>query len=106
MPADKTFRLRGATSAAAHPPVSEVAITSASSVTQGAARGAAVGELEMPADAVVRVVLANGFVLWSRADDLLRARGVHRADQIDVGRNAERLAGVGHPHLQPAILQQ
>ena len=72
MPADKTFRLRGATSAAAHPPVSEVAITSASSVTQGAARGAAVGELEMPADAVVRVVLANGFVLWSRADDLLQ----------------------------------
>ena len=29
----------------------------------------------MPADAVVRVVLANGFVLWSRADDLLRERG-------------------------------
>lgn len=75
MPADKTFRLRGATSAAAHLPVSEVAITSASSVIQGAARGGAVGELEMPADAVVRVVLANGFVLWSRADDLLRERG-------------------------------
>ncbi|MFB8829402.1 hypothetical protein ACE0DR_08520 [Azotobacter sp. CWF10] len=35
------------------------------------------GELKVAADEVVRIELDNGFVLWSRADDLVREHGRH-----------------------------
>ena len=41
----------------------------------GSARDGASDEIEVPGNAVVRVELDNGFVLWSRVDDLTREYG-------------------------------
>ncbi len=45
------------------------------SLAPGNARDGASDEIEVNADTVVRVSLENGFVLWSRADDLTREYG-------------------------------
>ncbi len=42
----------------------------------GSARDGASDEKEVPPETVVRVQLENGFVLWSRADDLTREYGI------------------------------
>ncbi|MGA1869453.1 MAG: CHAT domain-containing protein [bacterium] len=41
----------------------------------GTARDAGVVEVEAAGDEVVRIVYKNGFVMWSRADDLIHERG-------------------------------
>lgn len=79
----KSFRLRGIEQiargfkeeAANVPATTSVSITPLRRLVPGSARDAGVVDIEAAADEVVRVVLENGFVLWSRADDLLRERG-------------------------------
>ena len=58
---------RGAAQAAGPEPLFRLA--------PGSARDGASEEVEVQADTVVRVSLENGFVLWSRADDLTRDYG-------------------------------
>ncbi len=73
-----SFRIRGAISETDNPPwalAGQVGLTSSRRLLPGRAREGAGGELEVAADEVVRVELENGFVLWSRADDLVREYG-------------------------------
>ena len=72
----RTYQIRGSeqpgTSA---PATTDIAITSRRRLTLGAGREAGGGGITADADEVVKVELENGFVLWSRADDLIRERG-------------------------------
>ena len=73
-----SYRIRGATNAAAPatPRTSDaVAITQAGRLAPGVGRDAATGEVATAGNAVVRVELDNGAVLWTRADDLIREHG-------------------------------
>ena len=83
MPIDPRFRFSGAAATARQPRTDQVSVTSARRIVPGVARG---GEstTEIDADAVLRVELENGFVLWSRADDLMHERG-----QRSVGRDGD-----------------
>ncbi|MEZ5628395.1 MAG: hypothetical protein R3E34_12880 [Rhodocyclaceae bacterium] len=83
MPTAPRLRLSGAAAAARPPRTDAVSVTSARRIVPGTARGGESAS-EIDADAVLRVELENGFVLWSRADDLLRERG-----QRSVGRDGE-----------------
>ncbi|MCB1961402.1 MAG: hypothetical protein KDE68_12915, partial [Rhodocyclaceae bacterium] len=74
MAADRTFLLAGADSAAQAPATDAVRVLKARRIALGAARGEQ-GQTAVEGDAVLRVELENGFVLWSRADDLLRDHG-------------------------------
>ncbi len=74
MSSDRSYLLAGIESAAPAPATDEVRITRARRIQPAGARGVQV-PAEVSGDAVVRVELENGFVLWSRADDLLRERG-------------------------------
>ncbi|QID16539.1 CHAT domain-containing protein [Nitrogeniibacter mangrovi] len=74
MSSDRTYLLAGLESAAQAPATREVRITRSRRIQPGAARGSQ-APAEVSGDAVLRVELENGFVLWSRADDLLRERG-------------------------------
>ncbi|HPE03752.1 MAG TPA: hypothetical protein PK101_03975, partial [Thauera sp.] len=78
------FRLRGSiaptppassASTAATPDDGLVAIASRRTLIPGRARDGVSGELEVAGDEVVRVELDNGFVLWTRADALVREHG-------------------------------
>lgn len=71
---DHTYLLAGHESVADKPRTDEIRITEARKIMPGASRGNE-APAELDGDAVVRVELENGFVLWSRADDLLRERG-------------------------------
>lgn len=75
----KTYRLRGIEQDARTAPkgasTSEIDLTRRRRIVPGTARDAGVTEIEASADEIVRVELENGFVLWSRADDLFRERG-------------------------------
>jgi CHAT domain-containing protein len=70
-----SYRIRGVVREATPPPTREVAVTGVRRLLPATAREAGVGEITAPADDVVRVELENGFVLWTRADDLIRERG-------------------------------
>ena len=75
-PTGRSYRIRGAVEEATKLPVTgkAVKVTGSRRLVPGAARE--VGEeLEARGDEVVRVELDNGFVLWTRADDLIRERG-------------------------------
>jgi tetratricopeptide (TPR) repeat protein len=74
MSSDRTYLLAGTESAAQAPATESVRITAARRIQPGGAR-ASQAPAQVAGDAVVRVELENGFVLWSRADDLLRERG-------------------------------
>lgn len=52
-----------------------IEITNHRRLLPGLGRERGVGELEAASDEVVRVELKNGFVLWTRTDDLIRERG-------------------------------
>ncbi|MDP2833151.1 MAG: hypothetical protein Q8Q28_07640 [Pseudomonadota bacterium] len=72
----RTYPIRGSEQqAAATPPTTDIAITRQRRLLPGGARAAGGGEIEAAGDEVVRVELENGFVLWARADDLIRERG-------------------------------
>ena len=73
----RTYKIRGTEQhAGTIPPTSQgIVITNPRRLVPGSARDAGVGEIEVADDEIVRVELENGFVLWTRADDLLRERG-------------------------------
>ncbi|MFW2457451.1 DUF7379 domain-containing protein, partial [Methyloversatilis discipulorum] len=77
------YRIRGTVSDAAAPDAGAgVAVLHGRRLIPGRARDGVTGELEVAADEVVRIELDNGFVLWSRADDLVREHG-HRSVSRD-----------------------
>jgi pimeloyl-ACP methyl ester carboxylesterase len=84
-----TYRIRGTEikSTAVDNLTADVKITSSRRLQPGAARDAGVGEIEAAADDVVRVELENGFVVWTRTDDLIRDRG-----RKSISRSGEELA--------------
>ncbi len=75
MSAKRTYRLRGTERTIAGPPTHKVAVTSARRIAPGAAREGGAATLELARDDLIRIELANGFALWTRADDLIRERG-------------------------------
>lgn len=74
---ESVFYVRGAVSPPEHrPPSGElVTITSAIRVDPGQARDGATADAKVGQGDVVRVELENGFVLWSRVDDLMWEHG-------------------------------
>lgn len=75
----RTFRIRG-TASDGEPPRrlnDEVSVCFIRRLVPGRARDGATDEIDVAGDEVVRVELENGFVLWSRADDLVRDYGHH-----------------------------
>ncbi|MFD1691436.1 hypothetical protein ACFSHR_07465 [Azotobacter chroococcum] len=73
---ERNFRIRGKLDDAVPSlDVSEIRIGTARRLVPGRARDGVTDELEVAAGEVVRIELDNGFVLWSRADDLLREHG-------------------------------
>ena len=88
----KTYRLSGIEVEAADialapssiPPTrtsKDIQVTRGRTVVPGAARDAGAREFEAAGDEVVRVQLENGFVLWSRVDDLIRDQGKKSPDR-------------------------
>ncbi len=75
MTQDQTFRIRGVSQAAIAPATHQVAVVNARRLLPDSARDAGGTEVTVAADDVVRLTLANGFILWTRADDLVRERG-------------------------------
>ncbi|HWS12224.1 MAG TPA: hypothetical protein VN279_05475, partial [Rhodocyclaceae bacterium] len=72
------LRVRGTVSEIAKqdwPKAAGIGVRPKRRLVPGTAREGVTGELEVSADDVVRVELENGFVLWSRADDLVREYG-------------------------------
>jgi hypothetical protein len=74
---ESVFYIRGAVAAPEHrPPSGElVTITSAIRVEPGQARDGAAADAKVGEGDVARVELENGFVLWSRVDDLVWEHG-------------------------------
>lgn len=74
MNAHSAYRIRGAEDQA--PPVvsHEVGVQRLRRVRPGGARGSGL-DVEVHSDEVARVELENGFVLWTRVDDLVREKG-------------------------------
>ena len=71
----RTYPIRGSEQPAVTPlATTDIAITSRRRLLPGDSRAAG-GEITAAGDEVVRVELENGFVLWTRADDLIRERG-------------------------------
>ena len=75
MSANTTYRIRGNVQETTAPQTQEISITGQRRLTPGSGRDASLGEMEVKRDEVVRVELENGFVLWTRADDLIRTHG-------------------------------
>ena len=75
MASDRIYRIAGTTQTTAGPQAAQVGITNPRRVVPGVGRDAGGADLEVRGDELVRVTLGNGFVLWTRADDLLRERG-------------------------------
>ncbi|HEX6829382.1 MAG TPA: CHAT domain-containing protein, partial [Burkholderiales bacterium] len=74
----RSFRIRGTArniEATPRPATDKVTVREARRLVPGRARDGVTAELEVAADEIVRVELENGFVLWSRADDLVREHG-------------------------------
>jgi tetratricopeptide (TPR) repeat protein len=71
----KSFRVAGLEGAIESPATREVAISSNRRLLPRGLREAGASELAVQADEVVRMELDNGFVLWTRADDLIAEHG-------------------------------
>ena len=69
----------------------------------GSARDGAGEEIEVKPETVVRVALENGFVLWSRADDLTREYGTAPArgssGAWEITRLTPRRSEIGRAHV-------
>lgn len=77
---EHNIRIRGTPATAERPvlyPNSKIRLGETRRLVPGRARDGVTGELKVAADEVVRIELDNGFVLWSRADDLVREHGRH-----------------------------
>ncbi len=102
----RSYRIRGTEQASATrlSTGKAVVVTSRRRLVPGAARDAG-GEIEANGDEVVRVELENGFVLWSRADDLIRERGRQAlardgGDAWEIDRQAPARSGRADPRGQ------
>ncbi|ATE61525.1 DUF7379 domain-containing protein [Thauera sinica] len=74
--AQRSFTIRGTEGQATTPKVSAgVGVSDPRRLFPGRARDGAANEIQVAADDVVRIELDNGFVLWSRADSLVREHG-------------------------------
>ncbi len=76
--AERSYSIRGKTSELdpkTLPVGSGITVRSGRRLLPGRARDGVTDELEVKADELVRVELENGFVLWSRADSLVREHG-------------------------------
>jgi len=71
----KSFRVAGLEGATEGPATREVTISSNRRLLPRGLRESGAGEMVVQADEVVRVELDNGFVLWTRADDLIAEHG-------------------------------
>lgn len=71
----RSYRIRGVERGASPPATRDIAVTNARRLVPATAREAGAGELAAAGDDVARVELENGFVLWTRAEDLIRERG-------------------------------
>jgi hypothetical protein len=72
----RTYQIRGGEQPSASvPATTDIAIINPRRLLPSAGREAGAGGIKADADDVVRLELENGFVLWSRADDLIRERG-------------------------------
>ncbi len=72
----KSFQVAGIQGNSAPPKANDVVITSSRRLLPRSLRDSAAGELDILEDEVVRVELDNGFVLWTRADDLIDEHGI------------------------------
>jgi hypothetical protein len=71
-----SLRIRGTVSDIPAPQAAAgIAVSGSRRVRPGRARDGVTGEIDVAGDDIVRVELDNGFVLWSRADDLVREHG-------------------------------
>lgn len=110
--AERSYSIRGKTSELdpqALPVGSGIVVHSGRRLQPGRARDGVTGQIEVTADELVRVELENGFVLWSRADSLVREhgrRGVSRdggvAWEFDV--LAPSIAGAGPSRGERGLL--
>ena len=72
----RTYQIHGGEQPGASvPTTTDIAIINPRRLLPSAGREAGAGGIKADADDVVRLELENGFVLWSRADDLIRERG-------------------------------
>ncbi|WP_417069914.1 CHAT domain-containing protein [Niveibacterium terrae] len=72
----RSYQIRGSEQLASPPPrTTEITISTQQRILPGAGREAGVGEITATSDQVVRLELENGFVLWTRIDDLIREKG-------------------------------
>jgi hypothetical protein len=72
----RSYQIRGSEQLASPPPRTvEIVISAQQRILPGAGREAGVGEITANSDQVVRLELENGFVLWTRTDDLIREKG-------------------------------
>ncbi len=86
MASNRIYRVRGDVQEIAAPQTRQVGISAPRRLTPGSGRQRGGAICDLAADELVRVTLANGFSLWTRADDLLRERG--RAAQARGGETA------------------
>lgn len=92
--ADPDYRIRGSLRGGAaidSPPSRDVRLVAKGRLEPGIARDAG-DEIQLAADDVARVELENGFVVWTRVDDLVRERGLPAAS---------RGGGDGAWHIDP-----
>lgn len=71
----KTYRISATASTAGSLKTADVKILTGRRLALGDSRDATAGEIEVASDEVVRLEFDNGFILWTRADDLIRERG-------------------------------
>ena len=74
MSGDTSYRIRGTSATLTAPPQAS-SLTNPRHIDLGLGRGGPGGEVQARGDDLARVELGNGFVLWSRLDDLLKERG-------------------------------
>ncbi len=80
-----TYKIRGTASHVSAPRTDAVTVTTRRRVVLGSRRDTSVGEVNVARDEVARVELENGFVLWMRADDLIRERGTRTSSRDGSG---------------------
>ena len=92
----RTYQIRGGElPGAAAPATHEIGVTPHRRLVPAQAREAGAGTATVQGDDVVRVVMENGFVLWTRADDLIRERG-----QVSQNRDGAPVWSID-PHPRP-----
>ncbi len=81
MSANKSFRISGIQADGVNIKPGHVRVTTARRLLPCAVRDSGAGVFEVKSDEVARVELENGFVLWTRTDDLIREHGLNRGTE-------------------------